>query len=51
VSKHSSPYPRLSADVTGTGVVSHAGLTLLLHTAEKTGLIKGRARSWSTATS
>jgi hypothetical protein len=45
VSKHSSPYPRLSADVTGTGVVSHAGLTLLLHTAEKTGLIKGLSKA------
>lgn len=38
MSQHSSPYPRLSADATGTGVVSQAGLTLLLRTAEKTGL-------------
>lgn len=41
MSEHSSPYPRLSADATGTGVVSHAGLTLLLRTAEKLGLTRG----------
>lgn len=38
MSQHSSPYPRLTMDATGTGVVSHAGLALLLRTAEKTGL-------------
>lgn len=36
--KSTSPYPRLSASATGTGVVSHAGSVLLLRTAEKTGL-------------
>ena len=38
MSQHSSPYPRLSADAAGSGVVSQAGLTLLVRTAEKTGL-------------
>lgn len=38
MSKHTGPYPRLSASATGTGVVSHAGTALLLRTAEKTGL-------------
>lgn len=36
--KSTSCYPRMSADATGTGVVSHAGAVLLLRTAEKTGL-------------
>ena len=38
VSKPTGPYPHISADTTGTGVVSHAGTVLLLRTAEKTGL-------------
>ncbi|MCD2100549.1 transposase, partial [Rhodococcus rhodochrous] len=38
MSKSTSPYPRVSASATGTGVVSHAGAALLLRTAEKTGL-------------
>ncbi len=38
MSKSTSPYPRVSACATGTGVVSHAGAVLLLRTAEKTGL-------------
>jgi hypothetical protein len=38
VSKSTSPYPRVSASATGTGVVSQAGTVLLLRTAEKTGL-------------
>ncbi|CAM3163457.1 Transposase DDE domain-containing protein [Prescottella defluvii] len=38
MSKPARPYPRMSADATGTGVVSHAGTLLLLRTAEKTGL-------------
>lgn len=33
-----SPYPALSADTTGTSIVSQAGAVLLLRTAEKTGL-------------
>ncbi len=41
MSKSTSPYPVLSADGTGTGVVSHAGATVLLRTAEKTGLTTG----------
>ena len=41
MSKSTSPYPMLSADDTGTGVVSHAGATVLLRTAEKTGLATG----------
>lgn len=36
--KSTSPYPSLSADGSGTGIVSHAGATVLLRTAEKTGL-------------
>ena len=38
MSKSTSPYPMLSADGTGTGVVSHAGATVVLRAAEKTGL-------------
>ncbi|MDL9949051.1 IS1380 family transposase [Gordonia sp. ABSL11-1] len=38
MSKSTSPYPWLSAEGTGTGVVSHAGATLLLRAAEKIGL-------------
>lgn len=38
MSKSTSPYPTLSADGTGTGVVSHAGAAVLLRAAEKTGL-------------
>lgn len=38
MSKSTSPYPRVSASATGTGVVSQAGTVLLLRTAEKTGL-------------
>ncbi|TCN55912.1 DDE family transposase [Rhodococcus sp. SMB37] len=38
MSKSTSCYPQLSASGTGTNVVSHAGTTLLLRTAEKTGL-------------
>ena len=39
MSKSTSSYPLLSADSSGTGVVSHAGATVLLRAAEKTGLI------------
>ncbi|WP_066913280.1 IS1380 family transposase [Millisia brevis] len=39
--KSTSPYPSLSVDGSGTGVVSHAGATVLLGTAEKTGLAGG----------
>ncbi|MBS9376000.1 hypothetical protein GON09_005021 [Rhodococcus sp. B50] len=38
MSKSTSPYPRVSASATATGVVSHAGAVLLPSTAEKTGL-------------
>jgi hypothetical protein len=38
VSKHSSSYPRLAADGSGSGVVSQAGAVLLLRTAETVGL-------------
>ncbi|WP_404316256.1 IS1380 family transposase [Prescottella equi] len=38
MSKSTSPYPRVSASPSGTGIVSHAGTTLLLRAAEKTGL-------------
>lgn len=38
MSKPTGPYPRMSVDATGIGVVSHAGTALLLRTAEKTGL-------------
>ena len=41
MSESTSPYPSLSADGTGTGVVSHAGATVILRTAEKTGLTTG----------
>jgi hypothetical protein len=43
VRKSTSPYPSVSASATGTGVVSHAGATLLLRTAEKTGLTAAMA--------
>jgi len=39
VSKSRSPYPSLSADRSGRGVVSQAGAVVLLRTAERTGLI------------
>src|SRR6184192_2731046 len=38
VSECSSPYPRLRADGSGSGVVSQAGAVLLLRTAEAVGL-------------
>ena len=38
MSKSTSPYPHVSASATGTSLVSHVGATLLLRTAEKTGL-------------
>lgn len=38
MSKSTSPYPTLSVDATGTGVVSHAGAVTLLRTAEAVGL-------------
>lgn len=38
VGRSTSPYPRLSALATGTGVVSRVGSVLLLRIAEKTGL-------------
>lgn len=38
MSKSTSPYPQLSADGSGTGIVSHAGATVLLRAAEKTRL-------------
>lgn len=52
MSQHSSPYPRVSADATGSGVVSQAGLTLLLRTAEKVGLtgeLSNTLAPWRTA--
>jgi len=39
VQKSTSPYPSLSVETTGSGVVSHAGAITLLRTAEKAGLI------------
>lgn len=46
--KSTSCYPRLSVAPSGTGVVSHAGATLLLLTAEKAGLTSAlsTALSW-----
>lgn len=41
MSKSISPYPSLTVDGDGTGVVSQAGAVLLLRTAEKTGLTSG----------
>lgn len=41
MSKSTSSYPSLSVDTAGTGIVSHAGSTLLLRTAEKSGLAAG----------
>ncbi|MGV9793139.1 IS1380 family transposase [Gordonia sp. NPDC003422] len=41
MSKSTSPYPSLSVDGSGTGIVSHAGAAVLLRAAEKTGLISG----------
>ncbi len=41
MSKSTSPYPSLSPDGSGTGVVSHAGATVILRAAEKTGLTTG----------
>lgn len=41
VSKSTSWYPAVSADGTGSGVVSHAGALVLLRAAEKTGLSRG----------
>ncbi|QHN26929.1 IS1380 family transposase [Gordonia pseudamarae] len=38
MSKSTSPYPSVSVDGSGTGVVSHAGAVVLLRTAHKTGL-------------
>jgi len=38
VAKSTGPYPSLSADTTGTGIVSQAGAVTLLRTAEKVGL-------------
>ncbi|MGY2033617.1 IS1380 family transposase [Nocardia gipuzkoensis] len=49
MSESISPYPRLVIDGEGSGVVSHAGATLLLRTAEKTGLSSGlseQLRPW-----
>ena len=45
MSKHSSPYPRLSADGSGSGVVSQAGAVLLLRTAETVGLTSGLSQA------
>ncbi len=36
--KSTGPYPSLSVDTTGTGVVSQSGAVVLVRTAEKTGL-------------
>lgn len=38
MAKSTGPYPVLSVDTTGTGIVSQAGAVTLLRTAEKTGL-------------
>ena len=38
MSKSTSTYPSLSAEATGTSIVSHAGAALLLRTADKIGL-------------
>ncbi|MFJ9371691.1 IS1380 family transposase [Nocardia sp. NPDC101769] len=45
MSKCSSPYPRLLADGSGSGVVSQAGAVLLLRTAEKTGLVTALSKA------
>jgi len=45
VSKHSSPYPRLVADGSGSDVVSQAGAVLLLRTAETVGLTAGLSQA------
>lgn len=45
--KSTSCYPNLSADATGTGVVSHAGAAVLLRTAEKTGLTNALSKALS----
>ena len=47
MSKSTSCYPSLSADATGTGVVSQAGAITLLRTAEKTGLTAGLSAALS----
>lgn len=47
--KSISPYPSFNLDGEGTGIVSHAGTTLLLRTAEKTGLtsaVSANLGSW-----
>jgi hypothetical protein len=41
------PYPALSVDALGTGVVSHAGAVTLLRTAEVTGLTGALSQSLS----
>ncbi|MGB3172095.1 MAG: IS1380 family transposase [Rhodococcus sp. (in: high G+C Gram-positive bacteria)] len=38
MSKSTSPYPALSVDASGNGIVSHAGAVTVLRTAEATGL-------------
>ena len=41
MSKSTSPYPSMTVDGYGTGIVSHAGASVVLRTAEKTGLTTG----------
>lgn len=45
--KHSSPYPRLAADGSGSGVVSQAGSVLLVRAAEGVGLDGALSRALS----
>ncbi|MGA9872638.1 MAG: IS1380 family transposase [Rhodococcus sp. (in: high G+C Gram-positive bacteria)] len=47
MSKSTSPYPTLSVDASGTGVVSHAGAVTLLRTAEVTGLTTALSQNLS----
>ncbi|WP_338888780.1 IS1380 family transposase [Rhodococcus sovatensis] len=49
MSKSTSPYPALSVDATGGGIVSHAGAVTLLRTADATGLtaaLSGQLSLW-----
>lgn len=47
MSKCSSPYPRLGADGSSSGVVSQAGAVLLLRTAERVGLTSAMSQALS----
>lgn len=47
MSKFTSPYPSLSFDATGTGIVSHGGAATLLRTADAVGLTSGLSNALS----